>query len=1115
MAKTKGIRRKSRSCTRKDNGCPYSPKKIKRVSWKDEEVEFVSSRSPSVEMLDLADPAILQVGPAKDCPRKYKYSKRDLLKLKESPFSLKRPDYLDSAYDNNNGIWDPERWHFDRKNSETSAENGSKGNDVDNHRRRSGDPKDRIRKEHDGIVLSPQRRSFNSGCYVPVRELARSNRSHSPLGKGEAPSHIGHREISQGPSTRRIGSGRVLFEYLEKSEADNDFGYRRERRDTDRERDERYDRRSFNRETDSSRPNKSKEGSFARNGARYDRRRISNESREEEPEWFSEGPISQHDTIELRGFDDSEKAGVGQGPGGKKRMSSAQKKRSKERMANFQNAKNLAQNMTATQTPAKDGGNEQNGPGARSTPTLLDGGSGEMAPHSPIGDKGAAGDSSEGAKRAHNSEIIEDPLFTIEDMLKSDSINMLLPNGVGLESGDGSGSKFSRWFNRERSPPNTVPKLSEEPSLTIPCDSNSYFAPISPAASTGGAANNPGHPQAAAQPINFMDILQRSSKLQGGPLHADLPPTMKNIEVPGKLLCVEELETRIRQGDASNPNDISNNVRMNASKQLNKSKEDNTAFQKLLAQMQDGHVIQASNGPIPQQKTQPMSIMEMLSHSQKQEEAARLAQMMNSSVSQAHLANDINYKLQQSQVQQRQIEAFSKLFSSNARQQQTRTTPPLNDIGLSGRDLLNRPEAQAILQGLKRGDITPQHLYQQLANPAMQTRHRELLQMILKLQTPAVGPGSRVLSPVPPHPMFQQQQQQLRVSPLPPNAMHQRIPSPRELQVHTQNIMQRALIKKKLEEQQENFRKKQELQQRGQSPGGISPAKNVASPTQLAFTPTAVLRKMTADKDEGSKDASSKAGDSQSGKSHQQGRAVTGMRSQQSQQQATSQAQQQQQQQQQQQAQQTDTQTQRQSQQAQQQAQWKNQFQQMSKQPGRPIVKSSANFQQTQQAQQQAHYDQLIFQQQQRLLNQQQQQRKQSQFGAGLPGQYGGLQQFTNNPQQYSQLPQQLRAQHQQQQPHVRAPHQPQQQQQQQGFNQQWQPMIQHNQSFDNRQLGRSGGNDSDVTPTTNQLARWFSPDLLERARKGKLPNMPTSGRAQHALSLEEIERQTAPVANN
>lgn len=84
--------------------------------------------------------------------------------------------------------------------------------------------------------------------------------------------------------------------------------------------------------------------------------------------------------------------------------------------------------------------------------------------------------------------------------------------------------------------------------------------------------------------------------------------------------------------------------------------------------------------------------------------------------------------------------------------------------------------------------------------------------------------------------------------------MHQRIPSPRELQVHTQNILQRALIKKKLEEQQENYRKKQEMQ-RGQSPntstGGQTTAKSVSSPTPLAFTPTSVLRKMTAEKDDG------------------------------------------------------------------------------------------------------------------------------------------------------------------------------------------------------------------------------------------------------------------------
>lgn len=42
--------------------------------------------------------------------------------------------------------------------------------------------------------------------------------------------------------------------------------------------------------------------------------------------------------------------------------------------------------------------------------------------------------------------------------------------------------------------------------------------------------------------------------------------------------------------------------------------------------------------------------------------------------------------------------------------------------------------------------------------------------------------------------------------------IQQRIPSPRELQFHTQTIMQNALIKKKLEDQRENYRKRQEGQ---------------------------------------------------------------------------------------------------------------------------------------------------------------------------------------------------------------------------------------------------------------------------------------------------------------
>ena len=41
------------------------------------------------------------------------------------------------------------------------------------------------------------------------------------------------------------------------------------------------------------------------------------------------------------------------------------------------------------------------------------------------------------------------------------------------------------------------------------------------------------------------------------------------------------------------------------------------------------------------------------------------------------------------------------------------------------------------------------------------------------------------------------------------------------------------------------------------------------------------------------------------------------------------------------------------------------------------------------------------------------------------------------------------------------------------------------------------------LSPTSNQLARWFSPELLAQANAGKLPpvSMP------NVVSLEELER--------
>lgn len=50
---------------------------------------------------------------------------------------------------------------------------------------------------------------------------------------------------------------------------------------------------------------------------------------------------------------------------------------------------------------------------------------------------------------------------------------------------------------------------------------------------------------------------------------------------------------------------------------------------------------------------------------------------------------------------------------------------------------------------------------------------------------------------------------------------------------------------------------------------------------------------------------------------------------------------------------------------------------------------------------------------------------------------------------------------------------------------------------------GFGSGNGGDLSPTSNQLARWFSPELLAQARAGKLPDLGQT----NVLSLEELER--------
>ncbi|XP_039627593.1 eukaryotic translation initiation factor 4E transporter isoform X2 [Polypterus senegalus] len=214
----------------------------------------------------------------------YRYTKEQLLEIRECPPSNQRPDCLSEKY-NSDGIWDPEKWHASLyPNSERSSPVDGIKKDLSDDRiplkRRIADPRERVKEDEIDVVLSPQRRSFGGGCQVNVPLASITRRAVSPLENKE-------NENSRVAGSRRIGSGRIIasrvFEREMRTEKDV-----RDRESHPRERD--YKDKRFRRDFGDKRI--------------FGERRRNDSYTEEEPEWFSGGPTSQSETIELTGFDD-------------------------------------------------------------------------------------------------------------------------------------------------------------------------------------------------------------------------------------------------------------------------------------------------------------------------------------------------------------------------------------------------------------------------------------------------------------------------------------------------------------------------------------------------------------------------------------------------------------------------------------------------------------------------------------------------------------------------------------------------------------------------------------------------------------------------------------------
>nr|XP_026494486.1 eukaryotic translation initiation factor 4E transporter-like isoform X3 [Vanessa tameamea] len=875
------------------------------------------------------DPAVLAVGPAR---RLLTYTRDELMRLRNSPLVRRG---LENAFAGNETLALVLKRRSDSPNEEDKGGRGDAP--TENHKgaygrdreRRSADPRERVRKESEpssGIVLSPQRRSFTSGCGAPAAaapppHLART-RPDSPLGAAAQP--LPPKTEQAG---RRIGSGRIMVRDVpsaawEEGEPPRAEPYRPppERRANG---DQRYDRRSFNRDSYSSDIKRERDDRFNnekqrdrednRRGGRFSQRRF---EKEDEPEWFSGGPTSQLETIELRGFDEPIK-------------------------------KNGSNNKE----------NEKWTGGSRAEPST--------PPLEAVQTLNNSNDKDSGVESKSEDQTQPDqPEFNLDEFLKFDSIPEVLTNG-GSET---EGSRFSRWFRRDSPPALAADRHYERlmHNMVDDLDSSTHEQPPvpepQPAYPPVGARGNP--PNAPAP--SLLDMLRRAS--------ADTEQRAELNSGGGKIHSLEELESRLRpQPAAVHDHDLS-------------------AFKRLLAQVSGGHAVTAEP-PRPQPPPQPMSLLQMLSKSMEQQQQQ-----------QQHQHQQQQHQQQQQQQQQQKAphipqELLYKLLQVQQRQQQTGEWAPTAD-----RELLQRPEAQAIIHGLKAGEITVQHLMQQLGNPGLQSRHRELLLTILRTHQQRQQMGG---SPLPPHLVVPPPHHQpLRLSPLPHSGVPARIPSPRELAAHTQSIMQGALIKKKLEEQRENYRRRHEMQQ--QQP---------KQPTPISFTPTSVLRKMTAEKEEAGSPKSWAAGAPGLAHAHAHAHA-----------------------------------------------------QALAKPHGRPIVKGNQSgtapmgYAPTQPDYQQ-HY--LNLQQQQmtnanRAFPHQQQQRQQ------VPNSLNGMGGVSRGGTTLHQL------------------------------------LVQSHQ----RTLNEMSGSGD------NQLARWFSPELLARASAGKLPSV----HVPNALSLEDLERHhhsPAPPVRN
>lgn len=540
-------------------------------------------------------------------PPRHQYSKAELLKLRSGDHQ--RPLCLDPAYNNLSGMWDPERWFLGKRRggsaspteetaqstaggsgaapASSSSSSGGGGGGVQPQqrgsskrerldsegggdaplggggpKRRSTDPKERLaREERDDLVLSPQRRSFGTGCHVsqPPPRPTPSSESGPSAKDDQGGGGLLHRE----PPSRRIGSGRILRDQRDWDRENREYGYGGGRR---------FDDASHS------------SGGGGGHSNRYGRRgRDERIEEEEEPEWFVGGPTSQHDTIELVGFEEDpemsrrtarrmrrcrdfasrkQQNGPPERRSPEEQQQKAEQKQHDQSMASSHGSSSAASSTSAAATTTtapsvasklkRSDSQEESGPGSMDVSKLS--GDGPGVTSTPLVASPTLPDSVGPAPPALPTQ----DGFDFNDIFKADWCPRFLSDDplAETEVAPSGGSRFSQWFRRD-SPP-----LSDHQSAVgPPLDSDLLAAlgsggPPSSYHHHSGAGGDGHRQQQQRQENDLASRILASAGVCGGSTMLGVPGPDSYFTPISPALPQERLSPPIRDGSSKNILDI-------------------------------------------------------------------------------------------------------------------------------------------------------------------------------------------------------------------------------------------------------------------------------------------------------------------------------------------------------------------------------------------------------------------------------------------------------------------------------------------------------------------------------------------------------------------------------